>query len=163
MGFAPAVCYNKGRREHMKGGVDQERGGKSRSRERKPPFLLLLSSLSESVFFVVLRRLFSSFGTFQNIFPRWILWSFPAFSLPGCNMSANCFCEGVVKPLNSVSIILSLWQIFKKSFTLRLGTSVSLSVYSLLAVNHLWLVFTKCEWMMHFSQSCSELPRRAQR
>ncbi len=161
MGFAPAVCFNKGWREHTKGGVDQKRGESQGHRRGNLPCFSFCPPLSgffhfpKSFFYIpkfLSSPLLSSlsldpFGTLSKyFFPG---ESFPAFSVPGCNMSANFLCEGVEKPLNFVSIILSLWQIFKNPSTHIgiLGKCVTLHLFVAFT-----FAFTKCEWMMHFTK-----------
>lgn len=154
MGFAPAVCFNKGWREHTKGGVDQKRGESQGHRRGNLPCFSFCPPLSgffhfpKSFFYIpkfLSSPLLSSlsldpFGTLSKyFFPG---ESFPAFSVPGCNMSANFLCEGVEKPLNFVSIILSLWQIFKNPSTHIgiLGKCVTLHLFVAFT-----FAFTKCE------------------
>lgn len=95
---------------------------------------------------------------FQNIFLRWILWSFLAFSLPGCNMSASFFCEGVGKPLNFVSVILSLSQIFKsplRSDWERVCHFLFICCFCFFTVKHLtYEVFTKSESHWQAQRKC---------
>lgn len=121
MEFAPAVCYNKGWREHMKGRAAQDRGESQGHRRGSlpsfsfcPPFLSLVFQFAfDSLFISHSSSHLLFFLLSLEHFPRWLS---RLFSPSGCNMSADFSW----KLLNFVSVILSLWQIFFffKSITL---------------------------------------------